>query len=242
MDSVELSRRNFLAAAAGAAAALARPAITARAALVAVALLVPGASRAGAAQPANRTRLGIDGTQFTVNGRPEFLLGISYYAGLGAPPTNLRRDLAEIKRDGFRWLRVWAVCDFFGSDVSAVDGAGRPREPYLGRLRALVDACDRQGLVVDVTLARGSGAPPHLADLATLTTAVETVLGALKHHRNWYLDLANERNVGDRRNVSMDELRQLRDRARALDPELLVTASHGGDISRDELREYLLTA
>lgn len=205
------------------------------------AMLLLSAARVSAA-PAGyvpRTTLGIDGTHFTVNGRRRFLLGISYYAGLGAPEEILRRDLAEIKRDGFQWLRVWAVCDFFGSDVSAVDGAGRPREPYLGRLKTLVEACDRAGLIVDVTLTRGSGSPPHLAGASDLGAAAETVVGALKPYRNWYLDMANERNIGDKRHVGIAELGALRARVRELYPALLVTASHGGDIGRDELREYL---
>src|SRR5205823_4229966 len=136
----------------------------------------------------------------------------------------VRNDLAAMRRDGFRWLRVWATCDFFGNDVSAVDGAGAPREPYLSRLKKLVEACDRLGLIVDVTLTRGNGSAPHLAALADLDRAVETTVSALKPWRNWYLDLANERNVGDKRFVAFRELKQLRETARRLDPDLLVTA------------------
>jgi hypothetical protein len=58
---------------------------------------------------------------------------------------------------------------------------------------------------------------------------------------NWYLDLANERNIGDSRFVTFAELKQFRDAVKQLDPARLVTASHAGDISRDDLREYLLT-
>lgn len=71
--------------------------------------------------------------------------------------------------------------------------------------------------------------------------AVETLVAGLKSYRNWYLDLANERNVGDGRFVSFTELRQLREFARQLDPKRLVTASDGGDISKSDLREYLWT-
>ncbi len=192
--------------------------------------------------PSGRTTLGIAGTQFTVNGRPQFLLGISYYAGLGATDTALKHDLSILKRDGFRWLRVWATCDFYGNDISAVDGSGSPRDPYLARLKALVAECDRQGLIVDVTLTRGNGAAPHLAALADLNRAVEIVVGELKPYRNWYLDLANERNVGDKRFVSFEELKSLRETVHTLDPDRLVTASQGGDIGKDELRSYVLTA
>lgn len=211
------------------------------------ALRMDGARTAAGAQNLaqarkDRTALGIDGTRFTVNGRPEFLVGISYYAGLGAEDAVLRGDLATIKQDGFRWLRVWATCDFYDNDVSAVDGAGNRREPFLSRLKRLVDSCDRQGLIVDVTLTRGNGATPHLATLADLDRAVETIVSVLKPYRNWYLDLANERNVGDKRFVSFEELRTLRETARRLDPERLVTASQGSDIGKDELHDYLLTA
>jgi hypothetical protein len=75
-----------------------------------------------------------------------------------------------------------------------------------------------------------------------MRTAVESVISILDGRRNWYLDLANERNVGDRRYVSFDELTTLRAAARASNPDLLVTASEGGDIDREELRDYLVKA
>src|SRR6185295_13813002 len=99
-------------------------------------------------------------------------------------------------------------------------------------------------MVVDVTLARGSGAPvkARLPTLDAHRQAVETLVTALKPYRNWYLDLANERDVRDVRFVSFDELKELRETARRLDPQRLVTASAGGDIKRKELRDYLQTA
>lgn len=100
------------------------------------------------------TTLGIDGTRFTLDGKPTFLLGISYYGGLGAPQDFLRCDLDDIQKHGFNWLRVWATWRSGDQDVSAVDAQGRPREPFLGRLQGLVAECDRRGLVVDVTLTR----------------------------------------------------------------------------------------
>ena len=116
------------------------------------------------------------------------------------------------ERHGFNWLRVWATWAAFDRDVSAVDAAGRPREPFLGRLKWLVAECDRRGLVVDVTLTRGDAAAGGaLPDLAAHRRAVETVVGALKGHRNWYLDLANERDVRDARHVPAAELKTLRD-------------------------------
>ena len=102
------------------------------------------------AQP-GRTILGITNGQFAVNGRPTFLLGFSYFAALGAPEAFARRDLKDFQSRGFNWLRVWATWAAFDNDVSAVDVAGNPREPFLSRLKWLVDECARRepGMTVD---------------------------------------------------------------------------------------------
>jgi hypothetical protein len=174
------------------------------------------------------TDLGIDGTRFTIDGKPAFLLGISYYAGLGASDEFVTRDLDEMKRDGFNWVRVWATWAAFDNDVSAVNGDGSPREPFLGRLERLIQECDTRGIIVDVTLSRQNGVSglPRLMTLDNHRRAVETLVTKLKPYRNWYLDLGNERNIRDARHVPDDDLRQLRERARELDPKRLITASH----------------
>ncbi|MEZ6061413.1 MAG: hypothetical protein R3C19_13800 [Planctomycetaceae bacterium] len=190
-----------------------------------------------------QTVLKIDGARFTLNGQPTFLLGISYYGGLGASQQMISRDLDDLQHHGFNWLRLWATWDSFGNDVSAVDAQGSPRLPYLEKLQWLVAECDRRGIVVDVTLTRGrvSGeSGGSLPDMAAHQRAAESIIRALKSHRNWYLDLANERDVRDARFVSTDELKVLREQCRRLDPELPVTASFGGhDLSRDDVRAAL---
>jgi hypothetical protein len=208
--------------------------------LLAVVLVV--CSAATAAEPA--TVLGIEGTAFTLNGKKTFLLGISYYAGLGAADGQIRADLDSFREAGFNWLRVWVTWPGFGNDVSAVDAEGQPREKYLKKLQFLVAEADQRGLVVDVTFSRGDGknGSPHLPTMKAHRRAVETVTTALKDRRNWYLDLANERNIRDARHVSFDELKELRTVARKIDPHVPITASSGGDMSRDEVRESLVTA
>jgi endo-1,4-beta-mannosidase len=170
-------------------------------------------------------------------------LGISYYGALGASEETIRRDLAEMKRRGFNWIRVWATWAAFENDVSAVDVEGRLREKQMKQLTWLVAECDREGIVVDVSLSRGNGVtgPPRLQSREAHRRAVEALVAALKDRRNWYLDLSNERNIKDKRFTSFEDLRQLREAVRKLDPDRLVTASHAGDINRDELREYLDT-
>ena len=111
-------------------------------------------------QAEDHTTLGIQGTRFTLNGKPTFLLGISYYGGLGSPEAFLRRDLDDMQRHGFNWLRVWATCGLFDQDISVVDVGGRPRGPLLDKLERIVAECDRRGLVVDVTLTLAVGRHP----------------------------------------------------------------------------------
>jgi hypothetical protein len=217
----------------------------ATAAVAAVLLSAVGARPAPFEQPKERApRLGIKETSFTLNGEPTFLLGISYYGALGASEDTIKRDLADIKKHGFNWIRIWATWAAFEHDVSAVDADGKPREESLRKLRWLVAECGRQGIVVDVTFSRGNGVtgPPRLQTLEAHRRAVETIIGALKEYRNWYLDLGNERSIKDKRFVSFEELKNLRELARKLDPDLLVTASHAGDLTKDDVRDYVQTA
>jgi hypothetical protein len=194
-----------------------------------------------------QTVLGIQGPRFTLNGQPTFLLGISYFGGLGAPEEFVRRDLEDIQHHGFNWLRLWATWSAFGRDVSAVDSQGAAREPFLGKLEWLVAECDRRGLIVDVTLTRNqvsskTANSAGLADFHSHQRAVETLISALKKYRNWYLDLANEHDVHDARYVSPPELKELRAVAYRIDPQLLVTASSGGhDLTEDDVHDSLIT-
>lgn len=215
--------------------------------------LVPGPRAASDPHTAReqivaRTVLEIRDDRFTLNGTPAFLLGFSYYGALGASKEFIGKDLEDANRAGFNWLRVWATWNAFDHDVSAVGTDGQAREPFLGKLRWLVAECDRRGMVVDVTLTRGRGtsaAPARgcVEGLDGHQHAVETLVTALRPHRNWYLDLANERDVRDARFVPAEELKTLRERVRQLDPTRLVTASFGGhDLSEKDIREALMAA
>jgi len=188
------------------------------------------------------TELGIQGTSFTLNGKPTFLLGVSYYGALGASEEFILRDLEDMQRCGFNWIRVWATWAAFENDVSCVDAEGNPRKSHLDKLRWLIGECDRRGMIVDVTLSRGNGivGPARLQTQEALSRAVQTLVSSLKEYRNWYLDLGNERNIKDKRFVSFEELIQLKKLVKNLDPKRLVTASFVRDIDKDELRANLI--
>ena len=180
---------------------------------------------ATAARPGRAVVLGIDGSRFTVDGKPTFLLGVSYYGALSAPRRFVRQDLDGLRAKGFNWVRVWATWRAGDVDVSAVSRDGSAREPYLSRLIWLVRQADRRRIVVDVTLSRGDFLPTQDAHLA----AAEVLAQALAPFGNVYFDLANERDVRDARYVGFEELRQLRDEVKHTDPDRLVTASGDSD-------------
>ncbi|MHC4642396.1 MAG: hypothetical protein ACYS32_12200 [Planctomycetota bacterium] len=190
------------------------------------------------------TELDIKGKQFTINGKTTFLSGISYYGALGASKDFIRRDLDDMQKYGFNWFRLWATWGAFDNEVSAVDRQGNPREPYLTKLKWLVEECDRRGIIVDVTFSRGNGVtgPVRLQSTEALRRAAKTIVKSLKPYRNWYLDMGNERNIRDKRFVSTEELAQLRKFIKGLDPDRLVTASFVRDIKKDELKTILLDA
>ncbi|MGB9594989.1 MAG: cellulase family glycosylhydrolase [Candidatus Poribacteria bacterium] len=180
------------------------------------------------------------GTEFLIDKKPTFLLGASYYAGLGAPDEFIDKDLKDLKDKGFNWIRVWATWGAFGNNVSAFDDEGKAREPYLTKLKKLIEKADKLGMIVDVTLSRSNGivGTGSLPSQEAHLNAVTVIANELKPYRNIYIDLANEHDVQDRRYVGFDELAILRDRIKSIDPQRLITVS-SGDISEDELKKYL---
>ena len=194
---------------------------------------------------APRTVLAVEGSRFTINGRQTFLYGISYYGALGASQQSIQLDLDDMQRHGFNWIRVWATWSAFDHDVSAVDAHGRPRQPYFDLLKSLIHDCDRRGLIVDLTLTRGEAvSSPHLVGVEAHEQAVRVLCSQFKELRNWYVDLANEHNIRGSGKmlaaVPFEELRRLRNAAKAVDPARLVTASHVGDARTEDLRRYAI--
>lgn len=206
-------------------------------------MLIAGIGTATADEPGRTLQIGVRDTRFTLNNKPVFLLGCSYYGALGANEITWKADLDDLQKSGFNWIRIWATWAAYDHDVSAVDGqTGEVREDYLNKLKSILAECDRREIIVDVTLSRGSSStgPVRLQTHDAHRRAVETLTTSLKPWRNWYLDLGNERNIGDQRFVSIKQLKDLRSLVRKLDVERLVTASHGGDLSADDVRDYVM--
>jgi hypothetical protein len=187
--------------------------------------------------------LEIQDSQFLLDGEPTFLLGASYYGALGASDDFVDRDLNDLKRLGFNWIRVFAALSVFENNVSALDAKGNAREPYLSRLKNLCGKANQLGMIVDVTLSSsGRIAKFRISSHEAHLNAVTVLTKELMEFRNIYFDVGNERNTRGAMHVSFDDAGALRNRIKELDPERLVTASHAGDISEEELRSYVQTA
>jgi len=187
----------------------------------------------------NTLAIDADQRRLCVNGRPTFLFGASYFAGLGADEQAIQEDLAELKVGAVNCLRIWATWRAFDNDISALDADGDERNPYWDRLGWLVELADKLGFVVDVTISRGAGV---LTDDQAHLHAAGVLAEALRDRRNVYFDLADERNADDARQVPSAVIRQLRDCVKQADPGRLVTASHAGDLDPDDLYEYITAA
>jgi hypothetical protein len=177
------------------------------------------------------TILGIseNGRQFTVNDRPTFLLGISYYGATSIErPEVWQEELKKLHELGFNWVRIWITWAHGDEDFSAVDRDGNLAEPYWTRFKDMVAYCNQIGMVVDVTFSRN-----RLSDHQAHVKSVAEVARQLQLYRNLYIDVGNERNVKDSRFVSLDEVAELIAAIKEVDPERICTASDGSDISTE---------
>lgn len=148
--------------------------------------------------------LGIDGARFTIDGSPRFLLVVSYFDALRASEATLEADFAWLRRhgiDGVRifpnWWRCAAVgqCGGHAGDdtlMAATDGGLRP--PVLARLKAVLAAAGRHGLIVDLSFARETVRDPQGRELspAAYGDAIVAAVRALEALPHVMIDLQNE--------------------------------------------------
>ncbi len=183
-----------------------------------------------------------DGRYFTIDGVPTYLNGVSYYGATSITTASFRTsDLDDMVADGFNWIRVWGHWQWptgTGEDVSVLTYNGQVREPYMTRLKALITECNSRGIIVDVSLNRdGNGDWVGARTQANHLACVQTLATQLLPYRNVYIDVANERDVGDDRYVSLSECGQLIDAIHAIDADRLCTAS-GVPSSQTDLANF----
>lgn len=184
--------------------------------LTALALLPLAAPRPATA--AGVTRVGISGDRFTINGEPTFLLGVSYFDARSWYET----DLDRLDQLGYNLIRIWLDWRVNGF----LSDGGTLSEETRARLLALVEAADRRGMVVDVTILDTNLTFPQNRAVA----AVRSTARALAGRTNVLYDLVNEHNhPGDR--FSYDQIDSLASALRAVDDEAIYgVSSIGGHI------------
>lgn len=134
--------------------------------VILVGLLVAGSGGMVAPAP---PRLAIAGADFTIDGRPRFLLLVSSFDALRASDAALETDFAFFAAHGIDGVRIfpnWWRCDGMracgghpGDDTLVAAPDGRLRPDRLVRLRHVIDRAAAHRLVVDLSFARETVAP-----------------------------------------------------------------------------------
>lgn len=198
----------------------------------------PGDDGGGPAEVA----VGVTTRSFTYDGVETFVLAASYYGGCGAPEDRVRSDLTRLAGLGFNNVRVWVTWSVPTADASVVRNDGSLDPGALARLRRLLDIARGLRMTVDLTFGYGLDG---LTDggFDNYRAAMTALAGEVREYRNAWIDLGNERDVGDARYLSVEQVRDLAVAVRGVDPGRLVTASGGGStgeqaaVSWDELYE-----
>lgn len=153
------------------------------AAIVASALLVCAAK--SPAQSA--TRVGLAADRFTIDGKPTFLLGVSYFDALDWHLS----DLDALHSHRFNLIRIfldWNTHDGNGAE-SAFDQDGNFVRSET--VRALAQAAAARGIVVDVTILHAYS-DAHLKTPGARENAVRNTVRILAEEPNVFFDLINE--------------------------------------------------
>jgi Cellulase (glycosyl hydrolase family 5) len=191
------------------------------AAVLAVAAAAIVATSAAAQAPA---AIGVSGTAFQVDGRTEYLLGVSLFDSLGTTPPR-DQDLDTLRQWGVKIVRVWA---HWLEPIYQGDGA--LTAPGKARLMALLDRLLARGMILELVLLKPgqmAGQGSFFTSEAARVRAVQEMTTALRDRRNVFFDLYNEHDHPGGP-ISHATGRVLRDAVKAIDPARLVTISSTG--------------
>jgi hypothetical protein len=187
--------------------------------------------------------LGTDGDRLTVDGRPTFLLIVSYFDGLRA--VRLEEDFAYFRdvvgAGGVRVLPNWRACDenmYEPQCPPADDGlfdarTNEVRPDRLEALRRLVELAGAHDLVVDVTFTRETLEPEMSVD--AYRNGILRTAEALKPFRNVLFDIQNE---FDKNGLTVAEVAAIRAAIRQVDRSRIVTASGSGAYGPEEAAQF----
>ncbi len=177
--------------------------------------------------------------QFIQDGKPIFLLGLSYFDGLSASPAILESDLKFFGERGFNALRVWAnwYSDFQPKTTGLLEADGSVNVQMLNRLQRLMEIADKKGFVIKLTFSRH---PLEEIQFTKYKNGILAVVEAIKNSDNVLLDLQNETDHCGKNSdpdclghLTLAQVREVRDAVKEIDPDRIVTASWGGGEAKD---------
>jgi hypothetical protein len=180
--------------------------------------------------------LGIDGARFTIDGRPKFLLFVSYFDGLRrAAASNgtgdVDTDFAYLRRVGFDGVRLMVNWQYPcgggpADDQKLLAADGTINEAMWPVFVRFLERAAARGLVVDVTFTREAYETPipvddYLKGIASVASRLVDKGG----FRHVLFDIQNEYPL---HGLTADDVGRILKALREVDPARLVTASGGG--------------
>lgn len=165
--------------------------------LVLLALRAPAAEQQGAV-------LGVEGTEFRLDGKPFEFTGVSFFNAIYNAEFNRREEarrawLRKFRRYGVNVLRVWAQWDNRRGFVDACaectlfDGSGALRPKPLSVLKEILSSAAAEGMVIELTLfTRESWLDNIRLSDAAMERAAAELARELKPWRNVAFQVWNE--------------------------------------------------
>ena len=150
---------------------------------------------------ARATTITVSGSQFAIDGLPQFLVFVSYFGALRHSDSTLELAFAYLSSVGVRGIRVFpnwwqniqdGVCIPDADTLMLPDSSGALSQAQLERLHRVIDLADRNGIVVDVSFAIE---PVPEVSYDGYRKALLMAYDSLGRHPNVIVDLQNEFNL-----------------------------------------------
>ena len=170
------------------------------------------------------------------DGHPSFLVLVSYFDAMRASEAALDRDFAFLRSKGIDGIRVFPLW-VYGTqqpDATLLDANGRIRsDERWGHFVAVLQKAAACGFVVDVTFNREQLAKTSAFTVAAFQAGIVGVvsrLHAVPRYPHVFIDLQNERGHPNApaMQLTVAEVRRLRDAVKRVDPSRLVMVSTQG--------------
>jgi hypothetical protein len=166
--------------------------------------------------PRRPTRIGITRDQFSIDGAPRFLLGVSYFDA-----RNWKQpDIDALAARGFNNIRIWM--ENGGGTLSKhwhLESDGRLKDPV--GLLDMIRYCSTKAITVEVTILDWESNPLSTSP----ELAIDNVAHLLRSEPNVFYDICNEHTHGSGTYASHTLIRSYRDRIKSIQQNQIVTAS-----------------